>query len=185
MFREVGLHECERDFHRYLTKGEDNQLEEWRMKRLTFGVTSSPFLATQVLHQVVTYHYSVFPWAATVIKSTFYVDDCLTSADIVEEARVIHEELNSLLPKAKMTLRKWMSNFQELLESIPQELKETECVQLISPPEECHKALGIHWDTGKDTFHIATPVLDDRVVPTKRQIASDMLPGRLISWGAQ
>ena len=67
-----------------------------------------------------------------------------------------------------MTLRKWRSNSQELLESIPQELKETECVQLISPPEECHKALGTL------TFHIATPVLDDHVVPIKRQIASDV-----------
>ena len=50
MFREVGLHKSERDFHRYLVKG---HLHDWRMTRLTFGVTSSPFLATKVLHQVI------------------------------------------------------------------------------------------------------------------------------------
>ena len=109
MFREVGLHQEERDFHRYLVKGEDGHLQDWRMTRLTFGVTSSPFLATQVLHQVVSDHSTDFPTTASIISSQFYVDDVLTGAYYLEEATHIRNELNQLLQKACMTLRKWRS----------------------------------------------------------------------------
>ena len=56
MFREVGLHPEERDLHRYLVKGDHQTFQEYRMTRLTFGVTCSPFLATQVLQQVAADH---------------------------------------------------------------------------------------------------------------------------------
>ena len=47
MFREVGLHHTERDYHRYLVRGEKNgQSQDWKLSRLTFEVTSSPFLAS-------------------------------------------------------------------------------------------------------------------------------------------
>ena len=48
------------------------------MTHLTFGLTSSPFLATQVLRQVAAYHHNVCPRAAAVVLTTFCVDDCLT-----------------------------------------------------------------------------------------------------------
>ena len=46
--------------------------------------------------------------------------------------------------------------------------------QQIISPHDCHKALGIHWDTAKDNLHIATPKLDDSVTPTKNQVLSDI-----------
>ena len=175
MFREVGLHQEERDFHRYLVKGEDGHLQDWRMTRLTFGVTSSPFLAIQVLHQVASDHSNDFLTAASIISSQFYVDDVLTGADSLEEATHIWNELNQLLQKACMMLRKWRMNSTDLWITIPEELQEKEAMQLISAPGDCQKALGVHWDTGRDTLHVATPVLTPLTGPTKRQIASDMV----------
>ena len=176
MFREFGLHPKERDLHRYVTRGDgSSKLEDWRMTRLTFGVTSSPFLATQVLHQVASDYQTEFPQAAEIVKNTFYVDDCLTGASTVEEAITLREELNCLLEKACMRLRKWRSNSNDLLESIPEEMRETENIQVISAPEQCHKALGVHWHTIQDTLHVATPTLVKEDKPTKRQIASDIV----------
>ena len=43
MFRVVSLHPDDRDLHRYLVRGDGGELKDWRMKRVTFGVTSSPF----------------------------------------------------------------------------------------------------------------------------------------------
>ena len=60
MFRDGGLHHSERDYHRYLVMGENGQLQDWRMSRLTLRVTSSPILATQVLHQVASDHFDEF-----------------------------------------------------------------------------------------------------------------------------
>ena len=91
MFREVELHKDDRDMHRFLqssTRGED--IMDMRMTRVTFGVTSSPFLATQVLRQVAKDHKNQYPRAAK-ISSNFYVDDCLTGVASPEEAIEIQE----------------------------------------------------------------------------------------------
>ena len=71
------------------------------MTRVTLGVASSPFLATQVLRQVAKYHKKQYPRAAKII-SNFYVDDSLTGAATSEEAREIQEELIALLQCACM-----------------------------------------------------------------------------------
>jgi len=52
MFWEILLHPEERDFHRFLHRDKAGQLVDARMKRVTFCVTSSPFLAPQTLHQL-------------------------------------------------------------------------------------------------------------------------------------
>ena len=126
------------------------------MTRLTFGVTSSPFLAKQVLRQVAQDHGKEFPRAAYIVETTFYVDDCLTGAETVEEAAENREELNGLLDCAKMTLRKWRSNSDKLLSTIPEALKEAGNLHLTTNSTECPKALGIYWNTIKDTLHVAT-----------------------------
>ena len=73
-----------------------------------------------------------------------------------------------------MWLRKWRSNDTRLIESIPINMREEEQHQTISPPAECHKTLGLHWDTKKDNFHVSTPRLTAEDHPTKRKIASDV-----------
>ena len=79
MFQEVGLNAEDHDLHRYLTRSnETRQLEDWKMTRLTFRVTSSPFLATQVLRQVADDYHTEFQQAAEVVCRDFYVDNCLT-----------------------------------------------------------------------------------------------------------
>ena len=106
MFHEVGLHPEDRDLHRYI-HGEvaSGQLKDMRMTSVTFGVTSSHFLATQVLNQVALDHQDEYPRAAQIVRSNFYVDDCLTGATTVEEVYEILQDLNSLLSRAQMKLQ--------------------------------------------------------------------------------
>ncbi len=71
------LHRDNRDLHRFVQAAPGGEgVIDMRMTRVTFGVTSSPFLATQVLSQVAK---EEFPRAAKIIFN-FYVDDCLTGA---------------------------------------------------------------------------------------------------------
>ena len=144
MFREVGLHHSERDYHRYLVRGENGQLQDWRVPKLTFGVTSSPFLATQVLHQVASDHSDKFPMTTKITRSQFYMDDCLTGAYTLEAAIDIGLQLNGLLQKACMQLRKWRTISPDPLSTIPEDLREKDTLQLITTPAECQKALGVH-----------------------------------------
>ena len=61
-----------------------------------------------------------------------------------------------------------------VVENVPSDMREDEGHQIIAPPAECHKALGLHWDTKKDTLHVSTPTLTANDNPTKRRIASDV-----------
>ena len=146
---------------------EQGHLQDQRMTRLTFGVTSSLFLATQVLKQVATDHQNEFPRAAALILTTFYVDDCLTGTDMLKDAVVLQVELNTLLSKAR-------TKSDQLQQTIPEEFRETDKHQVISAPPDCHKTLGIHWSTPDDTLRIATPHLDPGDTPTNRQLASNV-----------
>jgi len=101
------------------------------MTQLTLSVNSSPFLATQVLHLQADDHQQEFPKAAALIRSTFYVDDCLTGASTLRESKHFRTSLNSLLAKGRMTLHKWRSSSSELLDTIREDLLEKEPTQLI------------------------------------------------------
>ncbi len=171
MFREILLDESDRDLHRFLLRDEEGNIVDHRMKRLTFGVKSSPYLATQVLLQIAELNEDNYPLAANAIRSCFYVDDCLTGANTVSEADQLCRQLCDLLASAGMTLRKWRSNSQPLLETIPEQLRESADLH-ISDPLTSSKALGIHWNVTQDQFHVAVPPTPVDVAPTKHTIAS-------------
>ena len=77
-----------------------------------------------------------------------------------------------LLQEVGVTLRKWRSNSTQLLDTIPEELREKSPDVVISTdPTAYGKTLGLHWNTDTDVFHIALPALTDSV-PTKISIAS-------------
>ena len=171
MFREVLLDSTEKDFYRFLCRSPGGKLEDWRMHRLTFGIASSPYLASQVLKQTAIDHETEFPTAAAIVKSTFYVDDCLTGAKDVPAAIQFQQDLFHLLKKAGMTLCKWRSNSTQVMEYIPEELREKDKELIVSDPSDCAKTLGIHWHTTEDLLFVAIPTLDDKA-PTKRSVAS-------------
>ncbi len=171
MFREVVLHPDERDYHRFLLRDEEGNVLDCRMRRLTFGVRASPFIATQVLLKLADLHQTTHSVAANLIRTSFYVDDCLTGATTVEEMDQARSELCDLLQKAGMTLRKWRSNSPELLSTIPTDLRETSDLK-IKDPLLASKALGIHWHVATDQLHVVTPSPDLDKPPTKRTVAS-------------
>ena len=144
MFREVGLHQGDRDLHWILHRDSAGNIVDCWMKRLTFVIITSPYLASQVLRQLAMYHGKEFVRVEKLINQSFYVDDCLTGADSVEEACELQYELNQLLSIGQMTLRKWRTSSSALLDTIPKELQEKSNLDILLSPTEQGKALGIH-----------------------------------------
>ena len=70
--------------------------------------------------------------------------------------------------------RKWRSSDSSVVENVASNMREDEGHQIIAPPAECRKALGLYWVTKKDTLHVSTPTLRPDDKPTKRKIASDV-----------
>ena len=176
MYREVGLSDKDKDLHRFLWRPTTQQpIKEYRMTRVTFGVSASPYLAVRTLQQVAEDHGGGHPIASQHIKQSFYVDDLLAGANTEEEAMELYSSLRSILSKAGFNLCKWRSNSTAVLNSIPPDLQEKLPVkELTDSHSPSHpKALGLEWNSRLDLMAPAIqPPADYRI--TKRGVVSDV-----------
>ncbi|XP_070854683.1 uncharacterized protein [Drosophila suzukii] len=143
---------------------------------LTYGLAPSPFLAVRVLKQIADDHRLEYPAASKALSQDAYVDDIPTGCDSVEDLLVLKTELIGLLGKAKFKLRKWSSNCWNLLQSLPEEDRCYDPIQLTkgSPMESPVKVLGIQWNPGRDVMFVKPTEFDLSIVPTKRELLSQL-----------
>ena len=101
MYREVSLSPQDKDLHRFLWRPTpQEQIKEYRMTRVTFGVSASPYLAVRTLQQAAEDHGADYPGASLHILQSFYVDDLLAGANTPEEALTLYSNLRTILSKA-------------------------------------------------------------------------------------
>lgn len=118
-------------------------LRDYRMTRLTFGVSASSFIANMcVKHNALDFSLE-FPLVAKAVSDSFYVDDGLIGADSVDEAIELHHQLQALFGRGNFLLRKWSSSGLEVLQYIDPELREQKSTCLISDPDDYAKTRGI------------------------------------------
>ena len=176
MYREVELNPVDRDLHRFVWRPTlQDELQDFRMTRVTFGVSASPYLAIKTLQQTAKDHGADYPTASKHITSSFYVDDLLAGAQTPEEAKQLFTQLRAILHKGGFNLCKWRSSDSTVLKSIPTDLqeklltKDATTMQASAQP----KALGLQWDSKEDAMSpsIHTP---SSYRQTKRGIISDV-----------
>ncbi len=80
--------------------------------------------------------------SALLMKENLYVDNLIISMKSTEEAIVFQQEADQYFADAKMRIREWMSNDEEVMEAIP----EKDCASSRFP-----KILGVRWDMNRDT----------------------------------
>ena len=174
MYREVQLSSPDRDLHRFIWReSPESELRDYRMTRVTFGVSASPFLAVRTLHQTAVDHGEGYPEATQHIQGSFYVDDYLGGAATPEDAIRLFTEIRDILQKGGFQLRKWRSSSTEVLDQIPKDLQESDPVKqstAINPATQS-KALGLLWDSSLD---VMSPAIysDSASSPTKRGLTS-------------
>ncbi|XP_058816934.1 uncharacterized protein LOC131680233 [Topomyia yanbarensis] len=145
-------------------------LAEYGMNTITFGTTCAPFLATRTLQQLAEDDGEKYPLAKQAVKD-FYIDDCLTGADTVEEAKEKRQQLTSLMHGGGFPIRKWASNYPEVLADIPASERALEPVHQLDP-ESSLKTLGVRWQVREDlfTFDVAVDLEQPHFV--KREVLS-------------
>ena len=174
MYRAVHLASADKDLHRFLWRNDPrDELIDYRMTRLTFGVSASSFAANQSLRQLAIDHADQYPQAARVVLQDFYVDDCVTGADSLVEAVTLQSQLQALLSRGSLLLRKWHSSDPKVLESLPAELKDPSN-QVHLDSDSATKALGILWNTESDSLTIHVSSLFPQGQLTKRSLVSDV-----------
>ena len=175
MYREVELCPQDKQLHRFLWRPDKSQpIGDYHMNRVTFGVTSSPYVAVKVLQQTATDHCQPNSIEHYHLFQSFYVDDLIAGADDSESAIQLHQNLLNILAKGGFQLRKWRSSSSTVLQHIPSDLRESlpdkEMVDAYTSAYP--KALGIAWDSHKDQLAVQVQ-LPSQFISTKRGIASD------------
>ncbi|XP_064482999.1 uncharacterized protein LOC135395840 [Ornithodoros turicata] len=176
-FLQISVDERDRDALRFLWFDNVPQrknltlstnIVEWRMQRVPFGTSATPFLLAATL----LYHFNCVTGGlqktAEVLASSFYVDDLLTGAADVESAIKLYKEANDITEKAKMRLCKWASNCATLQDVFAPE-------ERVVPNSDCKttKVLGAVWDKSEDTLSCSLDsILNyvDRLTGTKRNV---------------
>ena len=176
MYRAIQLAPIDKDYHRFVWRNHpDQKLIDYRMTRATFGVSASCFAANMSVRQNAADYSHLYPLAAHVAETSFYVDDCLTGADSCQSAVSLRERLQELFNLGCFTLRKWNSSDPAVLETVPPDLRDPESV--LSLPESDQalpKTLGIQWNAKTDCFHVCIAKASPPSYITKRELASDI-----------
>ena len=175
MYRAIELIQEDRNLHRFVWRQTTDQpIQDFRMTRITFGVSASSFIANMCIKQNALDFSLQYPQAVSAVENSFYVDDGLTGADSIEEAILLRKQLQELFAQGGFLLRKWNSSEAAVLEQIPSELRGSQSLHKIPDPDEYTKALGIQWNSSSDYFRLTVTNLPDAENLTKRRLVSDI-----------
>ncbi|XP_042911844.1 uncharacterized protein [Parasteatoda tepidariorum] len=167
MFRQILVEPSQRNLLRLLWKTSEYQpCKTYRLKTVTYGTTSAPFLATRTILQAAKDESERFPLAAEVLERDSYMDDVVSGVDNVLTAVRLKSELSGLLRSCGMELHKWRSNAVELDES-------TDVVEhRFTDTDETTKTLGVIWNARTDEFRFQLTSLKGQETNTKRDVLS-------------
>lgn len=172
MYRQVILHEEDRNYHGIFWRDSpDKPLEVFRLTTVTFGVSSSPFIAMRCLVELAKQGQASHPNGSRIIQKEIYVDDIISGAKTVQDALKVKTEVTDLLATAGFELRKWASNSEEFLSHIPREYCE-EMQSFDSKSETGLRVLGIQWVPLGDYFKYNVNIVNTTM--TKRAILSNI-----------
>lgn len=146
------------------------QVQEWRMTRVPFGASSSPFLLAATLH----HHFSGvsdrYPDTAARLRASFYVDDLVIGCNGLQEAETLYEETRDIIKEAGMDIRKWASNSATLQERF---LKDSVAYDNVGCTDPVLRVLGVAWDKQRDVILATALAVHEFATvnePTKRTV---------------
>lgn len=173
MYRQIIVHPDDRKFQLILWRLHPvDEIRTYSLNTVTFGTKSAPYLAIKTLIRVAFDEQERFPKGFKCITEGFYVDDCIYGADSVQEAIEIQSEVIGILKSGGFHLRKWSSNFKEVLEMVPESDRETKRL-LDFDSKLSVKTLGLQWSPSEDFFCYNFQFSNSETF-TKRNIISDI-----------
>jgi hypothetical protein len=111
-----------------------------------------------------------------------YVDDYLGGTDSKEEAKQRVKETNTLFKEARLNMRSYATNCEELRQFSEDKGLVNQSIGLLSPSlENQQKVLGIRWDTGSDKFQFEPSF----IVQASQEIGYNITKRKILSISAK
>ncbi|XP_055308893.1 uncharacterized protein LOC129572817 [Sitodiplosis mosellana] len=173
MYLHVKLDEQDQPFHKILWRDSvEKPIEDYQLTTVTFGVNISPFIAVATVQHHAKNEMENFPEACSIILNDSYMDDVSSGCDTVEEAIQRRAEITHVLQQGGFPLKKWASNSEELLESIPEDEIELKTKELGG--YKYVSTLGLKWFFGVDKIGFKMDIERNASKYTKRAILSQI-----------
>ncbi|XP_018405645.1 PREDICTED: uncharacterized protein LOC108781997 [Cyphomyrmex costatus] len=170
MYRQVLVHENDRDFQRILWRFSlEDSIEEYRLNIVTYGQACASYIAVRCLRQLAVEGEERYPLASHTLLHNTYVDDIISGSDTTESVQVLQEQLTALLRQGGFEAHKWCSNSVSSLEGVPFELREPNSSFEIDANDTI-RTLGLEWNPSLDKFQFTIQAICN--ASTKREILS-------------
>ncbi|XP_055543757.1 uncharacterized protein LOC129729271 [Wyeomyia smithii] len=174
MYRMVNVQPNDQDLQRILWRDSPSDpVKSYKLTTVTYGTASAPYLATKCLQTLAKQGCQSYPIGARAVEEDFYVDDMLSGADSIEQARELVSQTSQLLKSAGFVLRKWRTNKKEVLKDLPPHLCDEEGTKELDSTSAAVKTLGLLWDSYSDNFRFNVPKWNSSAIITKRVVLSD------------
>jgi len=120
MFRQILVLPEYRKFQHILWRSSlEDELVDYELNTVTYGLNCAPFLALRVIKSIATTDCDGSEATRQVLLLQTYIDDICVGADSVDELMSFKTELISVLRRSSLELKKWLSNSTELIETVP------------------------------------------------------------------
>lgn len=173
MYRQILVTNSHSDYQRIIWRfSQSEPVQDFRLKTVTYGLSSAPFLAIRSLIELANIEKENFPHASQVLSTDIYVDDVVTGGKTLSETKTLQGQLISLLRRGGFQLRKWASNDPALLEGFPISDCQQTFLSFDSNPDNIVKVLGLQWHPSLDSFSYEVIPIDRPC--TKRTILSEL-----------
>ncbi|XP_075157942.1 uncharacterized protein LOC142231209 [Haematobia irritans] len=173
MYRQIFVHDDDQPYQRILFRPpQSNEIQDFCLKTVTFGVNCAPYLAIRTLHQLSEDAKTTHPKASSILKTQIYVDDILSGGYSIDDVKSDLLELIDLLSSAGFSLKKLTANHPNILQTLPPEdLLDEDFLKLEETSET--KTLGIRWNAMSDHFFYNTAnIAISSDLMTKRKVLS-------------
>jgi len=173
-YRQILVDERDQPYQCIVWRRSPNEkLKFYMLKTVTYGTGAGPYLATRALLELAQNEGDKYPRAKKAILDSFYVDDTMAGAESKEECILLVKELMELLDSARIDIRKFTSNDDEVLRSIPEEKRATQSL-LEFEKDPTLKLLGLCYNPLTDCFNFKSNFFTpDKGFATKREVLSD------------
>ncbi|XP_025406061.1 uncharacterized protein LOC112680239 [Sipha flava] len=171
MYRQIEVIPGHRCFQHILWRpSPTEELKVFELNTVTYGVNCSPFLALRVLKHIAENDCHDFPAVRESLLFSTYVDDICVGADSVEAAVALQNDLRTVLSRAGMSLKKWASNSEAVLDNVSFDERVTKSLTFNHSEDVGIKVLGLNWSHRDDTFQYLMQSVD--LITSKRGMLS-------------
>ncbi|XP_050548131.1 uncharacterized protein LOC126909744, partial [Daktulosphaira vitifoliae] len=172
MYRQINVLPEHQSFQHILWRDSPEcDLKEFELSTVTYGVTSAPYLAIRVLHEVANKAIE-FPAVQLALRAHTYVDDICSGADSLEEVLNLQRDLTAVLGQVGFELKKWATNCSVLSNQIPKEDRTLGATEFAEEVPGLLNILGMVWNPVKDEFSYITKLSEN--IMTKRGVLSSV-----------